>query len=604
MQAHPTRLLACLAILVSAGALTGCPGGVDSDGCTPGRTLACSCGDRSGTRTCADDGVYDPCDCGEPDGGLTDGGAPCDSGLTRCEGACVDLDVDPTHCGDCVTACGDGETCEAGACVAAADCRTTPCTGLTWCDADTGTCRPGCERDDQCGGSRTCDTQSHTCVCLSWLTDCDGACVDLSTDEAHCGSCGRTCAPEAICEASTCLCPTGLDCDGVCADVAQDPAHCGRCEIACAPGEICEKGTCTPPPDCRTEGCTGLTWCDPTDGTCRPGCADDAQCGDGQVCDTSLHVCVCAPGLTHCSGACVDTTSDVAHCGTCTTSCAADELCAGGTCEAASAACDGYSDQGRLDDCAQTGTCAGASLECTVLDAVSTSACVDATPCSASPTALCCGAGEVCGTSSSPLAFGTSFCCVPGEALPGVLGPTTCVDAGLDLGCVSDADCPTDWGRPFCGRTFSPPRCVACRTDGDCASGRCDPATGACVECLSSADCAGGKVCSPTGHTCVACAADADCPASTPICSTDSVCVECTADAQCPASRPVCSNQTCEICPSGQTCQVMQDGTHACYADLGLPFPLCQEVGGPCFDAGTVCNAPTGMALNCVTPCP
>src|SRR5688572_24879520 len=53
-------------------------------------------------------------------------------------------------------ACGDGEICEGGMCVA------------------------GCRDDSTCGG--------QSC--------CDGACVDLASDEAHCGACGEPCGTD------------------------------------------------------------------------------------------------------------------------------------------------------------------------------------------------------------------------------------------------------------------------------------------------------------------------------------------------------------------------------------------------------------------------
>ena len=51
-------------------------------------------------------------DAGERDGGRRDGGAivpddagNCPSGLTRCGGACVDTDTEPTSCGACGRTC-------------------------------------------------------------------------------------------------------------------------------------------------------------------------------------------------------------------------------------------------------------------------------------------------------------------------------------------------------------------------------------------------------------------------------------------------------------------------------------------------------------------
>jgi len=47
-------------------------------------------------------------------------GTGCLDGLSICGGACTDLEVDPAHCGDCATTCGDHQTCRAGSCRSAA----------------------------------------------------------------------------------------------------------------------------------------------------------------------------------------------------------------------------------------------------------------------------------------------------------------------------------------------------------------------------------------------------------------------------------------------------------------------------------------------------
>jgi len=54
----------------------------------------------------------------------------------------------------------------------------------------------------------------------------------------------------------------------------------------------------------------------------------------------------CAPPLSDCSGSCVDSQTDPANCGSCGSSCAANEICAGGSCEpspcsAGAMLCDG-----------------------------------------------------------------------------------------------------------------------------------------------------------------------------------------------------------------------------------------------------------------------
>ncbi len=57
---------------------------------------------------------------------------------------------------------------------------------------------------------------------------------------------------------------------------------------------------------------------------CQGACADDEVCDVDGTCQDK-----CAPGTTECGGACVDTSTDSAHCGACGASCGAGERCDG-----------------------------------------------------------------------------------------------------------------------------------------------------------------------------------------------------------------------------------------------------------------------------------
>ena len=73
------------------------------------------------------------------------------------------------------------------------------------------------------------------------------------------------------------MCPSERPtrCGDDCVDLFTDPTACGGCGTMCAVGEVCEQGQCTEQTgDCRDDGCTGLTWCDASDGQCKPGCAE------------------------------------------------------------------------------------------------------------------------------------------------------------------------------------------------------------------------------------------------------------------------------------------------------------------------------------------
>ena len=137
------------------------------------------------------------------------------------------------------------------------------------------------------------DTHEPTCPTLQTL--CDGRCVDLSSDQSACGSCGNACDADERCLGGTCLCLAGtVDCDGRCVDLGTDLAHCGACGDACGVNEACVEGAC---------------------------------------------VSTCEAGTTACGTTCVDLATDLSHCGACDTACIAGAnasiLCVDGQCERA-----------------------------------------------------------------------------------------------------------------------------------------------------------------------------------------------------------------------------------------------------------------------------
>ena len=120
------------------------------------------------------------------------------------------------------------------------------------------------------------------------LTDCDGACVDLSTSREHCGACGTACDALEQCVGGHCECQEGMTrCSGTCVDLTSDADHCGGCGQACADGLVCSLSSCT------------------------------TQCG---------------PGLVPCGQSCVDTNTSNEHCGGCDNACTGDPWCVSGTC--------------------------------------------------------------------------------------------------------------------------------------------------------------------------------------------------------------------------------------------------------------------------------
>ncbi|MBX7077553.1 MAG: choice-of-anchor L domain-containing protein [Nannocystaceae bacterium] len=240
---------------------------------------ACSTGtgrDRFENSTTSITDTLDPStgsDGGSADSTTTGGGSGCASngdcvvpGLSVCDtqtGACVGCveDADcpagkvPLHCN------GDG-LCEG--CMSDAHCPLgSTCQG--------GVCAPGCDDDQPCPGNFAC---------------C-GTCVDLATDEAHCGGCDAPCDTvvhgTASCEDSSCVpsCNVGYgDCDG---DASNGCEAQGSC--ACAPGSMqacytgeagtMDIGVCA----AGMQACNdaGTAW-GPCEGEVTPG---DELCGNG-----------------------------------------------------------------------------------------------------------------------------------------------------------------------------------------------------------------------------------------------------------------------------------------------------------------------------------
>lgn len=76
---------------------------------------------------------------------------------------------------------------------------------------------------------------------------CGGVCVDVMSDEAHCGGCEQACAPGEVCTAGDCVpqCDEGtVLCAGACVDTNFDAAYCGGCDVACDAGDPCVQADC------------------------------------------------------------------------------------------------------------------------------------------------------------------------------------------------------------------------------------------------------------------------------------------------------------------------------------------------------------------------
>lgn len=245
--------------------------------------------------------------CGARGGGPiaeTDGGAPgdapaaVDTGFTP-----VDTGFTPTDTGFTPVDTGGPPACAAprrvcdGACV---DIRTD----LAHC----GSCGRECAAGQFCSGG-SCRSTSE---CAAPRMTCGESCIDITADVFNCGACSRRCGAGQTCTGSrcvggtpTCPSPTRL-CGARCIDVGGDPANCGACGRTCAPGTTCTRGACVAVATGIAAGgpCTGET-CGPTGelecaaltsgGYCTGFCATGSTASEQGECGGAGSTCVAHP---------------------------------------------------------------------------------------------------------------------------------------------------------------------------------------------------------------------------------------------------------------------------------------------------------------------
>jgi hypothetical protein len=269
------------------------PNAADGSPDSDGQPVADATGDG---RNAGDAANGSPAVGDEPDEGLI-----CPTGVTLCGGRCVETDSDPENCGACGQACSPGTVCSGGGCIVVCLGGSTLC-GVACVDtrddpSNCGSCGARCAVGMVCvnaactglgGGPSPPDA---SVACAAGLSACDGACQDLSSNDANCGQCGLPCTSGQVCSLGVCACPeAALDCNGSCIDVTTDANNCGACGAACGSFEVCVAGSC-----------------------------------------------VCAPTAMACGSACRDTAIDMANCGACAATCTPGNECTGGACTTATA---------------------------------------------------------------------------------------------------------------------------------------------------------------------------------------------------------------------------------------------------------------------------
>jgi hypothetical protein len=215
-------------------------------------------------------------DTGNKDSTVPPGDAGCGTGLTECNGSCVNMASDPKNCGKCGTLCGDGSVCSQSACATTCAGGTTKCgqacVNLQTDPQNCSKCGNACPSSDYCDGGACIPS----CTSTQKLCDDGGLfCANVQTDNANCGDCNVACPNGWTCQTGKCLpnCGNGqtlCDIDGgsqgdggpFCTDTKTDPNNCGACDKACTSTQYCDAGTCVTssiPNTCKTVN--GLLWC-------------------------------------------------------------------------------------------------------------------------------------------------------------------------------------------------------------------------------------------------------------------------------------------------------------------------------------------------------
>ncbi len=481
----------------------------------------------------------------------------CPAGLVNCNGACVDPMVDRSFCG-ATNGCGqaggsDGDVCAPGYVCSEGDCALSCAAGLVDCsgacvdpDVDRSHCgaTPGCglgggSAGDVCEPGFVCNEGTCDRSCQTGLVNCDSACIDPAVDRTHCGAtagcgvggegaAGEVCAPGYVCNAGACSlsCPTGLvNCNGRCVDPNQDRTHCGASGACgtpsgnpgdvCDPGEVCNAGTCS-------VSCAGaLVNCD---GTCidatsnrrfcgaTPGCGVSGgsageRCDGGEICNAGHCALSCPSGYLNCQASCIDPLIDRDFCG-------ATPGCGRGGLGSPGEECD------RVEVC-NAGSC-GLSCQAGRIDCGG--GCVAPTT-----NRSFCGATEGCGAdggSSGDVCLSGQVCVEGACQLSCQSGFVNCNDVCIDPNssqafCGASAGCSMDAGTA--GETCEPGHvCIDGQCELSCPIGLVD-CGGSCIDpdtnrlfCGATPGCGAGassegSVCDP-GFLCVAGACTLTCP--------------------------------------------------------------------------------------------
>lgn len=308
-------------------------------------------------------------------------------------------------------------------------------------------------------------------ACPGDATSCGDRCVNLASDPLHCGTCAANCntLPGVV--------GAGVRCEA------------GRCVIdgACAGG----RGDCDNAP---MNGCEADLTSASTCGRCENSCAGSTPicamvAGDGGVTRACTNGCT-AMTPVRCGTSCVETSTDLQHCGACGQSCVAPTgggaTCTGGTCSRTCTAGSHLCGSQCVADTSPN-TCGSRCAPCPAGPAGSVPSCVAGTcDFACGPDLHRCASACVAVTSVMGCGSSCTPCPTAANADPtcdGTRCGTRCrpgfadCDGNLSNGCEADLSTPTSCGR--CG-TLCPARpnaAAACRSNLcaiTCVSGYAD----------------------------------------------------------------------------------------------------------------------------------
>jgi hypothetical protein len=122
----------------------------------------------------------------------------CQTGLTECDGICVDTQVDERYCGDCDTACLTGQSCAGGVCMA--PCQSMP--GFVFCDD---ACIDPQRDNTHCGAAGNCMGANAGVACMPPQSCSNGACSiqpkrAFVTSTLYTGAVGGVAGADVICQ--------------------------------------------------------------------------------------------------------------------------------------------------------------------------------------------------------------------------------------------------------------------------------------------------------------------------------------------------------------------------------------------------------------------